>query len=165
MSTDRLVCGLAVPFDEPSVDREFEFRREHLERFVELGGGLPLMFSHGPTITSRSVVPTIGRGARFALLDASPPIPAGVLALARVDDGPYGDAVLDEIRGGRITGLSLRCGLVYDDAGALDMVWPTELSLCHDPRFDRARIIATGKDALSAWELLTGQPVKASAAT
>lgn len=166
MNVDRLICGLATPFDETSVDGELRWGREHFETFVELETALPLKVDHAGLITTSRVVPDIGRAIRFAFLGPGhDPVPAGLLILAELDETPIAGAFLDAIRDGlrdpwargSLTGLSLRALVVSDP----EMAWPEELSITRSPRFDSARICAAGEAALNAWQLLTGQQVAA----
>lgn len=160
MNTDLVVCGLAAPFDEPAQDdRALVYTRDELERFAEIETGLPVLWSHGPVIHHRGVVNSIGRAFRFALVEQGS-TPAGLLALVELDDTPWGRSLADEIRTGRVTGLSLGV-----DRLPGEVAWPFELSICHDPAFENARIIGIGEPALSAWQLLAGERIDTTTAT
>ncbi len=162
MNVDRLVCGLAVPFNEPPErDDAAQFTREQFELWLDLLGELavPLMIQHQAVVDGHGVTQSIGAARWFTLLDADPPRPAGLLVLAEVDRTPVGDGVLRAVEHGGLGGLSIR--VTYEPGGH---AWVHEISLVHDPGFAQARVVGVGPRALTVWELLGGAPVAAEAA-
>jgi hypothetical protein len=153
VNVSRLVCGLAVPFDEAGRDGSPARTRAQFETFVDLETGLPLRWQHESLYGSREMVQTIGVARRFALVPDRT-TPAGVLTLGELDDIPWCDSLLKDIDRRQITGLSFGLDLLREE----HIAFPFELSICFEPVYDNARIIGTGRQALEAWELLTAQP-------
>ena len=116
------------------------------------------MIQHQAVIDSHGVTQAIGAARWFALLDADPPRPAGLLTLAEVDGTPVGDGVLRAVEHGGLDGLSIR--VTYEPGGH---AWVHEISLVHDPGFDLARVVGVGPRALTVWELLWRCPWRRAA--
>lgn len=154
--TDRLILGLAVPFGQPTVDGRDARRREDFALTVDLQPRVPLRWEHAPILDPTGCTDEVGTVLRWAALRGSSQRPAGLLALSEVQPGPYGSYLLGACARGEITGLSLR--VVVDEHDGASVVWPTELSLCHRPKYAACRVIGTGVIAALRWELLTGQP-------
>lgn len=176
MNPELLVCGLAAPFREPTVDAAWTFTRAHFETFVAAPVSVPLCLDHGTAAAAVMVpgpagrfamvnqrFPRIGQVHRFAFANAAS-VPAGLAALAELDEA-FADLRVDMTARNSwdepaLGGLSL--GIEIDMAGgAVATATPTELSVTAHPRFDRARIAGVGREALDVWELLTGEPADA----
>jgi hypothetical protein len=105
----------------------------------------------------------IGACLDFAAVPGSGHFPGGVLVLAELD-ADYGASVLASMRGSGQWGAMSIGGLLstWDDApdDTTGDVWIREVSLVSrigDQADPGALVIATGPDALAAWELLTGR--------
>jgi hypothetical protein len=165
INIDRLICGLAAPYEQPAVDDGTVWPQDSLRCFAESAIELPLKWSHAFAYVPaprrfgsyvgvvQEPLDTIGRAFRFASVTGEGW--SGMLALAEVDEGDWHDGLLAMIRRREVTGLSLG-----SDA-TVDFAWPTELSIGLKPAFDSARIVGVGEAALSRWELLTGEPAAA----
>lgn len=168
MNADRLICGLAAPFGEPSRNDDDlgEYTADNMRRFVELETGLPLRWSHQtvgvPSVrrfgdlvgVTTTFVNQIGSSRRFAIGHGIGW--SGVVALAQLDETPWCDQLLADVERGAITGLSFGSRVLLTE-GQVEEYWPTELSLCYEPAVPTARILGVGAQALARWGLVTGE--------
>jgi hypothetical protein len=156
----RAVIGMATCFDVPSLDEGRIWTAEQFQDFVDVETTIPVRLSHGPLITRSGVIGNIGRAIRFA--SVTYPVP-GLLCVAVLDNDCFGfnDELLADLANlGSLTyipscwGLSIGA-LVSEDKS---IVWPHEISICHEPAYEDARIFAVGPTALDYWQTLT-EPV------
>lgn len=95
VDVDRLVCGIATCFDTRSANNNL-WSRSQWQEWLDLESALPVLWNHGPLISSRGVIATIGTAGRFAPIDY--PVD-GLLVLAEIHRAEgYGDSVLAELR-------------------------------------------------------------------
>jgi hypothetical protein len=166
LNVDRVFVGLAAPFNEPArpVDDGFRFSLDNLRAFIDSSMGLTLLWNHGmhlepvvrrfgnyAAIASELRV-GVGAARRFAAVRIDADL-SGMLALGELDESATGDMLLVQITRKRITGLSLAGGF----AEGRGDIQPTELSIVHEGAHPSARILGVGAEALSAWNLLTGE--------
>jgi hypothetical protein len=150
---DRLVCGIATGFDTRSANGNL-WSRSQWQEWLDLESSLPVLWNHGPLISSRGVIATIGTARRFAPIEY--PV-NGLLCLAEIDDAEgNGDSVLSELRsslgiwaGRTVWGLSVGVHLVDD------LVIPYEVSITCRPAWPDAKVLAVGQEAIETFDLLT----------
>lgn len=148
MNPDQLVCGYVVVFGEPSKDgRPAEHLDDGYRALVAVGAGLPLLVDHLPAVTPRGVHPFYGQVVDLALVTTIPGLPAGIVGLVQVDADDFGDSLIAAVRSGQLWAFSLGGN------------GRPEVSLTSRPAFASCRVLGLGADALSAWELLSGDRV------
>jgi hypothetical protein len=104
-----------------------------------------LRVDHHRIITSAGAF-NAGRVSRFAIVAGQAPIPSGVVCLAFCDDNDIGRSVFEAVA----------CGELW--AFSLGGNGRAEISLTGKPAYTNCRVVGSGTDALSAWELLTATP-------
>src|SRR5207302_996475 len=115
---------------------------------------------HDGIATSHAYLTDFGRVLRTAIITGSSTIPDGLLVLAELDPGSWGDSLLREVTKGvegpeEGWGLSLGADISWtDDKSEIVAVLPREVSLTRSPGIEGARVLAVGPRALRAWELL-----------
>jgi hypothetical protein len=105
-SSDRWLVGLATVFDVPSDDhKRTRWPASAFRAFAQLETAIPLKINHDPVtlvydeLGRVRFTNSVGRAVDFALVDEGT-TPAGLLALARLDEGGLGDSLLGEVRRG-----------------------------------------------------------------
>jgi hypothetical protein len=164
-SRDRLlITGLATVFDQPGLGGTPPWPAKAFQRFVDLSTSVPVKLDHLPIAMAYSngqIITSVGRAFDFAIVPEAS-TPAGLLAMARLDEGDLGDALLAEIRRGLQPWAEQRWALSVGgkerSGPAGQLVWPLELSLTRDPAYPDALILAVGADAARVFELLAGRP-------
>ena len=158
MNSDRLLCGLATTYGQPSANDGRVWTPEHFAEFIECEVGIPLRVDHGPLLNSRGFIADVGTVRRFASVTYPRP---GLLILAEIASAEgFGDQLLADLRLmcqqlWLPPGWSLSVGaLVYDESVAI----PHEVSVVRRPAHPDARILSVGKDAIESWALLTEMP-------
>jgi hypothetical protein len=155
VNPERAICGLATIYGQRSANGDPAWSAEQFADFVASGFGVPVRLSHGPLITSRGAIRFIGAARKFVSVVYPTP---GLLMLAELDDDPAGFndellADLSALNGHQYLpscwGLSL--GVTYTD----ELAWPYEVSICHEPAHEDAKILAVGAEAVRTWELLS----------
>jgi hypothetical protein len=93
---DRLICGLATCFGQPSGNDGTTWSAAHFRDLIGLEIAVPLLLNHGILINSWGVTPRIGVARKFA--HVTYPV-QGLLCLGEIEyaDG-WGDSILADIR-------------------------------------------------------------------
>jgi hypothetical protein len=164
VNVDYLVCGLAASL------RDWQPRQ--FAQFIGWCGGsrdgkpgepVDLLADHQRWLfTPRGRVDAaVGRCLRFAAVAASGDFPGGLLVLAGLSPERAAQ-VLASMRAGQWGAMSVG-GVEHGLPGGPADLWPVEVSLVRagDQADAGALVIGTGRDALAAWELLTGLPAGA----
>lgn len=172
MNAERAVLGMATLFGElpqdferRSLTEEWPLLADEFRAFVALGLTVPLKLNHDAILLSRGgMLPSVGTVRHMRLIEGHPTVPDGILALADLDEGDIADSILADLRRER-WGMSLGTTAVFDTArwGAARVI--REVSLTLSPAFDRCRVIGVGVEAVSRWELVTGETVATGAPT
>jgi hypothetical protein len=123
---------------------------------------LPLRVNHSMLAIERGglVITNVGTCRMFATVKEPRD---GLLTLAEIDDGPWGDALLEDVRRHMgqewmpAYGLSIACQEIPGE-----MVLPFEVSLTTRPSFSDAKVLAIGEAAMTTWNLLTEAPATAN---
>jgi hypothetical protein len=91
----RAIVGIGTVFGQPSPNDGRIWKAEHFEQFLNLQIGIPVRVDHGPLITSRGVIKSVGTARRFAPITWPTD---GLAVLAEIDgaDG-FGDDLLHDI--------------------------------------------------------------------
>ena len=141
MNVDLLCAGFCVVFGEASEDGRPADRREDYDWFAWFADSLPVWINHHPHLVGDRFH-DVGRTVQFAVVNGEPPVPSGVLCLIELAANPIGRATLKAVNRG--------------DFGALSLGGNgrPEVSLVNKPAFRSCRVIGTGAEALSAWDLL-----------
>jgi hypothetical protein len=162
LNPDRLVCGVATIFDEPSRNDGRAWSVDDFAAFLGLETAIPLLLDHGPIVHTWGITDRLGMVRGFFPIVS--PV-RGLLTMAEVDyAGGAGDSVLTDIR----SILSQRWlpaawGMSVGAWVEEGTVVPYEVSLTRKPAFESARVLAAGPQALDTWELLTGSPYDTAA--
>jgi hypothetical protein len=92
---DRTICGIATVFGQPSPNDGRSWKAEQFKDFLPLETAVPLRVDHGPLISGRGVIMSVGTVRRFAAVTWPT---HGLLVLAEVDhaDG-FGDELLHDM--------------------------------------------------------------------
>lgn len=122
---------------------------------------LPLRVNHSVLAIERGglVITNVGTCRMFATVKEPRD---GLLTLAEIDDGLWGDALLEDVRRHMgqewmpAYGLSIACQEIPGE-----MVLPFEVSLTTRPSFSDAKVLAIGEAAMTTWNLLTEAPATA----
>jgi hypothetical protein len=155
---ERLICGMATIFDQPSQNDGDQWSAGIFHDWLEIAQPLPLLYDHGPIFNTWGVTQKLGTAHRFA--EVRYPV-HGLMALCEIDfaDG-WGDSVLKDISSilsQQWLPSAWAFSIAVYPADDWSMVVPFELSLTKRPSFDDARILGTGDEALEFWSLATGQ--------
>ena len=150
----RLVCGLATCFGVRSHDGRL-FRREEFDAWLRLESAVPLRVDHAPLAieTNGTFILDVGVARRFCPVHR--PVD-GLLTLAEIDQGPWGDALLEDLllhqdRQPWLPGWGMSLGALHIRGLA---ALPFELSLTTQPGFADARVLGVGPQAQATWDLL-----------
>jgi hypothetical protein len=161
VSPEYLVCGLAASLREWAP-------RQFAKFLAWMGGGrdgepLPdLLLDHERWwITPHGRVDAgAGRCLQFASVEATGGVPGGLLCLAALHPA-LAPQILGSMRSrGQWTAMSVH-GVEHGDLARGGDLWPAEVSLVSkigDQADPDALVIGTGRDAVTAWELLSGLP-------
>lgn len=137
--SERLLVGVVVPYDEttylvPSPDGE-RIRRGAFTRSIKhREGKVPLLRAHDPGLV-------MGRSRRFTETDE------GLLGEFVVNDGPRGDDLLEDCRGGYLEGMSvgfspLRAERGEDGVREVVEARLVEVSMVGVPAYEGAALMA-----------------------
>jgi hypothetical protein len=92
---DRAICGIATVFGQPCPNDGRSWKAEQFRDFLALETAVPLRVDHGPLITGRGVIMSVGMLHQFATVTWPT---HGLLILAEVDDANgFGDELLHDI--------------------------------------------------------------------
>lgn len=163
MNPDRLICGLATLFGTMAHSGVFWTARMFEGWLRSPITALPLRVNHSMLAIERDglVITNVGTCRMFATVKEPRD---GLLTLAEIDDGPWGDALLEDVRRHMgqewmpAYGLSIACQEIPGE-----MVLPFEVSLTTRPSFSDAKVLAIGEAAMTTWNLLTEAPATATA--
>jgi hypothetical protein len=158
-----LVCGLAASLDGGG------WRPGQFSRFLAWASGgrdgeplLPLRCDHERyRITGGGMESgDVGQCLQFASVEGTGGVPGGLLCLAALHPA-LAPGILGSMRSrGQWAAMSVR-GVEHGDLACGGDLWPVEVSLVSkmgDQADPDALVIGTGRDAVTAWELLTGSP-------
>jgi hypothetical protein len=161
VNPDRLICGLATLFGTMAHSGVFWTARMFEGWLRSPITALPLRVNHSMLAIERGglVITNVGTCRMFATVKEPRD---GLLTLAEIDDGPWGDALLEDVRRHMgqewmpTYGLSIACQEIPGE-----MVLPFEVSLTTRPSFSYAKVLAIGEAAMTTWNLLTEAPATA----
>jgi hypothetical protein len=159
MNPDRLLCGYATLFGTMAHGGVFWTARMFAGWLNGSITALPLRVNHSVLAIERNglVITDVGACRMFAPITEPR---AGLLTLAEIADGPWGDALLEDVKRHldqkylKPYGFSLGCHEIPGDA-----VLPYECSLTTRPSFTDAKVLAVGPGAMTTWQLLTQAPI------
>jgi hypothetical protein len=155
----RAIVGLATCYNTPCPNDGRVWTAEMFQDFLDLETAIPLRLNHGPAIVrnprgSNHVVAYIGMVRLFASVVYPTP---GLLILAEVDEGEFGDELLADLAALNDLRTLPHCfwGPSVGAHATEDMVVPYEVSVVHTPAFEDARILGVGTEAIERWSLLS----------
>jgi len=148
---ERAICGIATAFGQPSPNDGRSWKAEQFRDFLALETAVSLRVDHGPLITNRGMIMSVGMVRQFATVTWPT---HGLLIMAEVDDaGGFGDELLRDIAAVTTqTWLPHGWGL---------SVAAHEVSVTRSPAFEDAKILGVGEQAMSTWRMLTERRIGA----
>jgi len=150
--TDRQIVGIATIFGQRAHGGTL-WHPEEFGRWLGMQMGLPVRLDHGAILDSSGGILDIGRAGPFAVIRR--PV-HGLLACLELDEGPWQDALLEDIRKHqespylRPYGLSIGAHRLPGEVAL-----PYELSITQQPGFADALILGVGEQAHAVWSPLT----------
>jgi hypothetical protein len=152
VNSERLICGVATIFGQRAHGGTF-WHPEEFGRWLGMEMGLPVRLDHGAILDSSGGILDIGRAGPFAVIQR--PV-HGLLACLELDEGPWQDALLEDIHKHlespylRPYGLSIAAHRLRGEVAL-----PYELSITQQPGFPDALVLGVGEHAQAVWTLLT----------
>jgi hypothetical protein len=153
--TERLGVGIATCFGVRSHDGHL-WHREEFDAWLALEAAVPLRVDHAVLAIESNGTFIRDVGAARMFCPVTRPVD-GLLTLAEIDQGPWGDALLEDLllhqeRQPWLPGWGMSLGALHirGEAGL-----PFELSLTTQPGFADARVLGVGPQAQATWDLLT----------
>jgi hypothetical protein len=152
VNADHQIVGVATIFGQRAYGGTM-WQPEEFERWLAMEMGLPVRLDHGAILDSRGGILNIGRAGPFAVIRR--PV-FGLLACLELDEGPWQDALLEDIRQHlespylRPYGLSIGAHRLRGE-----VCLPYEISITQQPGFAQALILGIGEQAQAVWSLLT----------
>jgi hypothetical protein len=152
VNPQRQVVGVATIFNQRSYGG-LCWQPEEFGRWLGMEMAVPVRLDHGPILSSSGGILDIGRAGPFAVIRQ--PV-FGLLALLELDEGPWQDALLADIKQHlgspylQPYGLSIGAHRLRGE-----VCLPYELSISLDPGFAQALILDVGPQAQDTWDLLT----------
>jgi hypothetical protein len=151
---ERAVCGILTCF---GVLGRGNWSPDQFQTWLDGDWGLDLRIDHGPLLSPRGCIQTVGTLRQFAVVNWPTP---GLLALGEIDhaDG-WGDSLLHDLR---LTIQQLWLPgwcmsiTVLTSPDTTD-VWPVEASLTRNPAHPDAKVLAVGERAAKTFEFLSGE--------
>ena len=169
MSLDRLICGFATVYDEPSIDGTIMHRAEQFERFLRdplLLGYPQILLFHRDPLSARE---RMGYWYAFRGVAGVDGRPDGLLALGLLGESPSARTIAEEV-GSDVTKWALSIGAKdVSDAEDGSQLWLTETTIGRrlqpgekpqpgvHTAFDRAAVLRIGETCAEAWEVVTGE--------
>jgi hypothetical protein len=158
MNPDRMIVGVATCFGVRAHNGTF-WRRDMFDPWLRLDGqAVPLRVDHAPLIGNGGVLLNVGAARRFAAIKE--PV-NGLLALCEVADGPWGDAILEDVAR-HLEGPEWPPSYGFSIGAKFipgEIVLPFELSLTLEPGFSQALVLDVGPQSQDVWDALTGAPI------
>jgi hypothetical protein len=156
----RALCGIATVFGQTSPNDGRSWKAQQFRDFLALEIAIPLRVDHGPLITSRGVIMSVGTVRQFATITYPT---HGLLILAEVDDAAgFGDELLADLAAVTSQTWLPHCwGLSIAAHATEDAALPYEVSVTRSPALEDSKILGVGGRAISTWQMLTERPIVA----
>ena len=157
---NRAICGIATVFGQPSPNDGRSWKAEQFKDFLAMETAVPLRVDHGPLITSRGVIMSVGMVRQFATVTYPT---HGLLILAEVNDAAgFGDELLADLAAVTSQTWPPHCwGLSIAAHATEDAALPYEVSVTRSPALEDSKILGVGEQAMSTWRMLTERRIVA----